>query len=159
MAFGKKRATSKKIQDFRTKVIKVSNYDANSTVINLSAGKSTIELTMELTRLGNDIMLSFTGDGVATDGTALAKIVQALWNEKIPEFPLSDDLRDQLGIAVVPVETGRMYPENDELGAPLGTSRPVNVDREPIYFKNVAHYIAGLGNEIYTTVRQCHSLD
>ncbi len=157
MAFGKKRETGKKIGDFRTKVIKVVNYDADSTVVNLKAGKTSIKLTLGLVEFNNEILLSFSGDGVATDGTALSKIVQALWNEKIPEFALSDALREQLGIQVIPVDT--RFGNEDEGGAPLGTSRPVSIDREPVYFRDMAHYIAGLGNEIFTTVKQCHSLD
>ena len=94
-------------------------------------------LAFKLVNFDNAVQLSFSGDAITRDGEALARVMKAVWDLKLPEFPDSDTLRVQL------------WGEDDDLKRA----------KYPIYFRDMSAYTMGMPNEVRVTTVTSYLVD
>ncbi len=122
-----------KINAFRNKTVKCIQYDEEQHVAILKAGwwhKAVV--AFKLVGFDTEVQLAFSGDAITRDGEALAHVMRAMWNSKLPEFPTSPELRKQL----------------------WGKE-----DNREIFFRDMAAHVMGMPNEVRVTTVASYLID
>lgn len=129
---------NRKLKAFREGEVKCAEYKEAERTAVLESGTWKTELAFKLVSFDSAIQLAFSGDIVTRDGEALAHVMKAMWNLKLPEFPESDALREQLW-------------GNDPDGQFAG--------KRAIYFRDMAAYVMGMPNEVRVTTVTSYPID
>ena len=147
----------RKINAFRRGNVTLSNYNAETRSIQVTArGGWTAELGFDLVPFNGYLQLGISGDEIVFDCEALAQVVKAMWNEKLPDkFSKNEQLRTQLGKPLpAPVEE---VPAED--GAEDGFRNPVQPEPEPLYFRDMADYIMGKPTYVHVSLEAYCSIN
>ena len=147
----------RKLEAFRKGNVICKEYKMDSRVIELAAGNWDVNLAFSLIDFDGKLQLAFSGDLIASDGEALARVMKVMWNEELPEFEADKEarLREQIGklphpVPIEPVKTG--FEENEGVHA---TAQ----EAELIYFRDMADYVAGMPNVVTVTVKSSYQVD
>lgn len=104
---------NRKLNAFRKGDVTCKEYKPGSRVIELEAAKWNVSLAIDLIDFDGKLQLAFSGDLIASDGEALARVMKTMWNKVLPQFGEDKEmrLREQLGkllhpVSPEPVETG-----------------------------------------------------
>lgn len=148
---------NRKLNAFRKGDVTCKEYKPGSRVIELVAGKRNVSLAIDLIDFDGKLQLAFSGDLIASDGEALARVMKAMWNKELPEFGEDKEmrLREQLGklphpVSLESVETGFEKSEGVHVSAQ---------EAELLYFRDMADYVAGMPNVVTVTVKTSWQID
>jgi len=136
----------RKLKDFRGDNVRLDEYKPQEGTITLKTKKRRVVLAFKLIEFDGKIQLAFSGDVISSDGEALSRVMKAMWNEILPKFPESDELRKQLEI------------DDSKKGREDSDGFPVN-EPSPIYFRDMADRVAGVPNEVVVTVKASYRID
>ena len=149
---------NRKLNAFRKREVTCKEYNPGSHVIELAAGKYRVSLAVDLIEFDGKLQLAFSGDLIASDGEALARVMKTMWNEVLPQFGEDKEmrLREQLAklphpVSPEPVETGF---EGNE-----GALQASAQEAELLYFRDMADYVAGMPNVVTVTVKTSWQID
>ena len=149
---------NRKLSAFRKGDVTCKEYKPGSRVIELVAGKRNVSLAIDLIDFDGKLQLAFSGDLVASDGEALARVMKTMWNEELPQFGEDKEnrLREQLGKRPYPV-----FPEPVETGFEKseGALQASAQEAELLYFRDMADYVAGMPNVVTVTVKTSWQID
>lgn len=148
---------NRKLNAFRKGDVSCKEYKPSSRVIELVAGKWNVSLAIDLIDFDGKLQLAFSGDLIASDGEALARVMKVMWNKELPEFGEDKEmrLREQLTklshpVSPEPVETGFEKSEGVHVSAQ---------EAELLYFRDMADYVAGMPNVVTVTVKTSWQID
>ena len=148
---------NRKLNAFRKGDVNCKKYKPDSQVIELKAEKWNVSLAIDLIDFDGKLQLAFSGDLIASDGEALARVMKTMWNQVLPRFGEDKEmrLREQLGklphpVSSEPMETGFEKSEGVHVSAQ---------EAELLYFRDMADYVAGMPNVVTVTVKTSWQID
>ena len=106
-------------------------YSIGGNVVKAIAGKHSATLATKLVQFDGRLQLAFSGDILASDPESLARVMKALWNCELPDFPEIAELRAQLNKS----------------------------ENQILYFRDMAGLVAGMPNEVTVTVKASYMID
>ncbi len=150
----------RKINAFRRGNVTLSKYNAEARSIQVTArGGWTAELGFDLVPFNGSLQLGISGDEIVFDCEALAQVVKAMWNEKLPDvFSKNEQLRKQLG-KPSPAPLEAPAEENAENPLEDGAKLPVQPEPEPLYFRDMADYIMGKPTYVHVSLEAYCSIN
>jgi len=132
--------THLKIWAFRGQNVQLESWEPDNGVIRLRRGWRRATLAVKLVRFDGKLQLAFSGDIIASDAKAIARVMKVMWNEELPRSMVTDELKAQL---------------KEEKRAILWTKE----GGETIFFRDMANSNMGMPNEVVTIIRSVTTID
>lgn len=150
----------RKIKPFRSDNVRCEDYNPDERTITLAAGAWQIQLGFNLVNYDQKLQLAFSGDLIASDGEALSRVMKVMWNQKLPRFSEDERLREQLNMSLptTPPVNGDEGDDESSFADSETEAQPLP-EPEPIYFRDMAGYVAGMPNEVVVTVKSSFRID
>lgn len=145
----------RKLNAFRRDGVECTSYDPDKRVIALKSGSGhKAELAFKLAMHDQQLLLAFSGDAISGDGEALSRVMKVMWNQQLPTFDNDAELRKQLG---KPLPDPAVVSTPSEEGGSTAVA-PVEAS-DPLYFRDMASFVAGMPNEVVVTVKSSYRID
>lgn len=145
----------RKIKAFRRDGVKCTEYKPDEHTITLETGSRKIELAFNLVMHDQNLHLAFSGDAIASDGAALARVMKVMWDKKLPVFDSDAELRKQLG---KPLPASEPHAEETHEDDP-NSAADSTPETAPLFFRDMAGFVAGMPNEVVVTVKASYRID